>query len=67
MEDMYWSIWNQIYQLKEYCNLSLMEQHLMTAEERSWYINRHNEEIKKRNEQEKRSANIAKSSPNIRR
>ena len=67
MEDMYWSIWNQIYQLKEYCHMSLQELRLMTAEERAWYMNRHNEEIKRRNEQERRANNAARSSPSVRR
>lgn len=57
--------------LKEYCGLSLQEQALMTAEERSWYVNRYNEEIKKKNEQEKKSYSKVKSPsiprPNIRR
>ena len=66
MEDVYWSIWNQIYQLKEYCHLSLAEQRLMTAEERTWYINRHNDEIKKRNEQE-RKAQSSSGRPSVRR
>ena len=38
----------------------------MTAEERAWYINRHNEEIQKRNEQERKSQS-GSSRPNVRR
>jgi hypothetical protein len=32
-----------------------MEQSMMTAEERVWYINRYNEEMEKRKEQERKS------------
>lgn len=55
-EEQYWAIWNQIYLLKEYCHLSLFEQRLMTGEERVWYIERHNEELRKREENQKRAS-----------
>lgn len=41
----------------------------MTAEERSWYLQRYNEEIAKRNEQDKRSGSSMPRvpRPNVRR
>ena len=46
--------WNllmeQSYQLKKHAQLSLWEQCNMTAEERAWWINRINEDIRKQNE-----------------
>lgn len=63
LEKQYWSIWNSIFLLKEYCNLSLQEQSMMTAEERTWYISRYNEEMQKRKEQERRNSKI--NSPHI--
>lgn len=58
LEKQYWSIWNSIFLLKEYCGLSLEEQRMMTAEERSWYLSRYNEEMHKKKEQERRSSSI---------
>jgi hypothetical protein len=54
-ESQYFSIWNQIFLLKEYCGLSLEEQNMMTSEERTWYLNRYNEEVEKRNEQQRKA------------
>lgn len=66
-EKQYWAIWNQIYNLKEYCGLSLLEQRLMTAEERIWYIERHNEELEKRRDRERKANSRSSiSKPNVR-
>jgi len=71
LEKQYWAIWNQIFQLKEYCGFSLFELRLMTAEERSWYIQRYNDEMKKRREEEDKASRRTKTSvprpPSIRR
>lgn len=44
---------------------------MMTAEERAWYLSRYNEEVKKRNEDEKRHSRNARapsvSRPSVRR
>lgn len=56
-EKQYWAVWDQIFQLKQYCNLSLDEQRLMTAEERVWYINRYNHEMEKREEERRKMKN----------
>lgn len=56
LESKYWSIWNTIFQLKEYCKLSLFEQKVMTAEEREWYLDRWNKEQEKINKEREKAS-----------
>ena len=44
-----------MFLLKEYCGLSLFEQRVMTAEERVWYLERYNEEMKKKNDSQNKT------------
>lgn len=53
MENEYERIQNEIMELKYYCNFSLIEINMMTAEDRrfylNWVVNRKNEEQNKTN------------------